>query len=223
MPREAWDNIYDKFTSSPRVLRYGEMMSKIRKAKNWQEADVLGRQLIQDYEREEVLFFIQQQVASGMLRSYFIHEKATPETQQVMGYYMDMLVRNKYFSDPCLFAQVLPKLQGHWNTQQIADIAQKTLPYGTRIYAEWKGQPFTLENYFLAKVKSTNKSITDDKTLQAEVQQQKKAFQQNIQLEASKLKSLYERADKFIGFSTTFEDTAILAVLAGQNSVDNQK
>jgi hypothetical protein len=225
MSNQTWETIFDNYTHSPKTLHHGEMMNKIRQAKTWQEADVLGRKLIQDLEKEEVSFFAQQQIASGMLRSFFIHEEVTPETQRMMAFYMDMLIRNKYFSEPSLFAQILPKLQGYWENQKISEIAKKSVPYGAKIYALWKGQPFTLENYFLAQAQSlkASNSTENSNTLQATALELRNKFQQNIPLEASKLKTKYEREDWSSSTHLSFEDTVILALLAEGNSNNSQK
>jgi hypothetical protein len=224
MSKQTWNEIFDKFSRSPKTLRYSEIINKIRQVKNWQEADILGRQLIVDMEKEEISFFTQQQIASGMLRSFFIHLEAVPETQRAMGFYMDMLVQNKYFSEPTLFAQILPKLQGYWDTRKIADVAQKTVPHGAKIYASWKGQPFTLDNYFLAQAKSAKSSDNADNltALQIQATTLKSKFQQNIRVEASKLKAVYEKEEWFTNLPANCEDTVILAFLAEQNS-DTQK
>jgi hypothetical protein len=224
MSKQTWNEVFDKFSRSPKTLRHSEVINKIRQVKNWQEADILGKQFIVDMEKEEISFFTQQQIASGMLRSFFIHLETTPETQRAMGFYMNILVRNKYFSEPTLFAQILPKLQGYWESSRIAEIAQKTVPYGAKIYASWKGQSFTLDNYFLAQAKSVKTPDNADNfnTLQTQASTLKSKFQQNMRVEAIKLKAVYEKEEWFTNLPSNCEDTVILALLAEQ-STNTQK
>ncbi len=128
-------------------------MEKISSAKSWQEAHAEAKDMIESTRNDILNFEIAQETASSMLRSFFIQLEPTPEVQEAIEYYLNVLIKYGYYREPNLYAQVLPKLQSRWTKEHIKEVAIKVIYENTFFFKE----KFSPDNQYLLKVQQQTK------------------------------------------------------------------
>jgi hypothetical protein len=152
--------IKDYFDADPdRLLKHGKRLRFISLAESWQQAHGAAQQYMSEITNTPVSSYIQEQIAVNMLRTFFLDIETSPEVAQAITSYMDLLLKNGYYSEPNLYAQILHKLQGYWTKDKIQSVSQKTFQVN-----QWsRGTQISQKKYFseLAKASRNNRVYSE--------------------------------------------------------------
>ena len=191
--------------------KYYKIWRSIIDAPTWQEADKQAKEYLRITENHYFAFFIQQEVASSMLRSFFIYTAPTPESIKAMTFYLDILQKHRYYGEVNLYAQILPKLKGYWSKSQIQDIADRCVQ---RYNERWQ-KKLSAESYFISQVE---KPVTQPSTTHSNSEQNnglQKFKEDFISLLPNKLAS-YRKLDDIKWFRPQDENVVVLILVAEQ-------
>lgn len=134
---------------------------------SWSETHRESQNLMQNFEREKIGFFYQQQLAASILRSYCISMNPTLDVQKATEYYLEFLRRFNSYGDINLFARSLLVLQSYWSPEKIANVADEVL----KSHQKHSGNKFSAETFFQQRLKTFNGTsghsvASDQKSLQ---------------------------------------------------------
>lgn len=134
-------------------LKYQSSIRQIANAPSWQQAHQIAQKILEEFRDHPFAFGIEQEVSSSMLRSFFIRLEPKGEALIAMKYYMDVLYRHQNFREVSLMAQMLPRMQGVWNKEQLTTASVKCLKsYNTSLARVKRSRdPFTLTQYLKDK------------------------------------------------------------------------
>ncbi len=142
--------------------------------KSWQEVHKAAQECIAKTEGTFGAFHVHQMVATTMLNVYFLLQKPTPEVQQAVGYYMDVLIRHKNYLDPNVKAAILPMLIGYWSPEKIIDVAQKNfeaITYNEKAKELWLQDFYKKRSAELAKQSPEQYSQISSTQIQSKIQE----------------------------------------------------
>lgn len=134
-------------------IKYQSSIRQIANAPSWQQAHQIAQKILEEFHDHPFAFGIEQEVSSSMLRSFFIRLEPKGEALIAMKYYMDILYRYQNFREVSLMAQMLPKMQGVWNKDQLTTASVKCLKSYNTSFARAKRSKelFTLTQYLKDK------------------------------------------------------------------------
>jgi hypothetical protein len=134
--------------------RLTRLHTTVRNSSTWQQVHYAVQQYIEETQQLPIAFVEHQQLSQGTLRGYLLREETTPELQQALEYYMNVLIKYKSFGPKTLLAHTLLKLRGHWTNEQISAVAQHILD-STKIFMENGRKPTTVNEFFYTIVQPT--------------------------------------------------------------------
>lgn len=186
--------ILDKRFREESYEKYYQITRDIMESPTWQIADQHAKEYLRMTENHYYAFCIQQEVASTMLRTFFMDVKPNEEVIAAITFYMNILQKYQYYREVNLFIQILPKFKGFWTEQQIQELANLCVQSYNRRYSK----NITAETYFknLAEKQIAERgdyigsaqAQTADKS--QVIEKLKKDFQQTLSTRAESYKHL---------------------------------
>jgi hypothetical protein len=189
--------------------KYYKIWRTIIDAPTWQEADKQAKEYLRMTENHYFAFFIQQEVASSMLRSFFIYTAPTPESINAMTFYLNILQKHRYYGEVNLYTQILPKLKGYWSKSQIQEIANHCVQ---RYNERWQ-KNLSAESYFASQAERSviqSLSTHSNSEQSSGLQKFKEDFIAGL---PSKLAS-YRKLDDIKWFRPQDENVVVLILIA---------
>lgn len=186
MKQGEYNDIYRQYLKSPQYQEHEKIIRMISTTNSWREAHQFTQKFISETQEDRFAFIHQQYAAASILRNFFMYVKTTPESQEIMAYYLDIMKKYKSFQEINLIVQILTKMQGYWNDEKITEYANLAISdYNVRRSIPITGKPFSTEVYFteqaqkLATSGNSSNSIKDTYS-SLDIQQSAKSLKTNF-------------------------------------------
>ncbi len=130
--RNEHEKFMNQIEHSPEAAIMDKFGRAAMKVNSWQEVHRLAIECIAKTTGTLPAFYVHQLIASTMLKTYFLLHNPTPDIQEAVGYYMNILIKYENYSDANLKSLCLPILIGYWPNEKVIEVAQKNFNNATR-------------------------------------------------------------------------------------------